>query len=104
MNSKKMVAVVILASLLFSLTACGKDRVRISRNSLYVEDIILPIRQGYQFAEDIYSVTDTEAGYDIVVHLERCEDGEIIQEGRRPGNGDRLEDQSDESDGEAACH
>ena len=74
MNSKKMIVVVILASLLFSLTACGKDRVRISRNSLYVEDIILPIRQGYRFAEDCYSINNTEAGYDIVVHLERCEE------------------------------
>ena len=67
---KKIIIIVLLASLLL-LTGCSGDRVRISRNSVTVENIVLPLRHGYQFAEDVYSVSETDKGYDIIIHAER---------------------------------
>lgn len=67
---KKIIIFALLASLLL-LTGCEENRVRISRTSAYVENIVLPLRHGYQFAEDVYSVTETDNGYDIVIHAER---------------------------------
>lgn len=67
---KKLIILALLASLLL-LTGCSGDRVRISRNSVTVENIVLPLRYGYRFAEDVYTVTDTDQGYDIIIHAVR---------------------------------
>ena len=67
---KKIIIIVLLASLLL-LTGCEGSRVRISRTSAYVENIVLPLRHGYQFAEDVYSVSETDQGYDIIIHAIR---------------------------------
>ena len=67
---KKLIILALLASLLL-LTGCSGDRVRISRNSVTVENIVLPLRHGYQFAEDVYSVSETDKGYDIIIHAIR---------------------------------
>ena len=67
---KKIIIIALLASLLL-LTGCSGDRVRISRNSVTVENIVLPLRHGYQFAEDVYTVQDTDQGYDIIIHAIR---------------------------------
>lgn len=67
---KKLIILALLASLLL-LTGCSGNRVRISRSSVTVENIVLPLRQGYQFAEDVYTVSDTDQGYDIIIHAVR---------------------------------
>lgn len=67
---KKIIILALLASLLL-LTGCNSNRVRISRNSVTVENIVLPLRHGYQFAEDVYTVQDTDQGYDIIIHAIR---------------------------------
>lgn len=74
-KNTRSVILVLLAIMLITLTGCGTARVSINRSSVYLDNIVLPIRQGYQFAEDCYSVTDTDDGYDIVIHLEQCEGG-----------------------------
>lgn len=63
----KKIIIVLLASLLL-LTGCSGNRVRISRHSVTVENIVLPLRYGYKFAEDVYTVQDTDQGYDIIIH------------------------------------
>ena len=67
---KKIIIIVLLASLML-LTGCSGDRVRISRHSVTVENIVLPLRYGYKFAEDVYTVQDTDQGYDIIIHAVR---------------------------------
>ena len=67
---KKIIIIVLLASLML-LTGCSGDRVRISRHSVTVENIVLPLRYGYRFAEDVYTVQDTDQGYDIIIHAIR---------------------------------
>lgn len=67
---KKIMIVMILASCLL-LAGCDANRVRISRNSVQIENIVLPVRQGFRFAEDAYTIEETETGYDIIVHIEK---------------------------------
>lgn len=70
---KKIIIIVLLAACLL-LTGCEENRVRISRTSAYVENIVLPLRHGYQFAEDVYSIQETDKGYDVVIHAEKVEE------------------------------
>lgn len=66
---KKAIIVLLLAVLLLTLTACSSTgRVRISQNSVWIDNLVLAIRQGYKIAEDAYSVEETENGYDIIIH------------------------------------
>ncbi len=67
---KKILIAVILASCLL-LAGCDANRVRISRNSVQIENIILPVRQGFRFADDAYAITETDLGYDIIIHVEK---------------------------------
>lgn len=67
---KKIIIIALLASLLL-LTGCSGDRVRISRHSVTVENIVLPLRHGFRFAEDVYTVSETDQGYDIIIHAVR---------------------------------
>ena len=64
---KKIVIVLLLASVLL-LAGCENNRVRISRNSTYIENVVLPLKHGYIFADDAYDIQETEEGYDIIVH------------------------------------
>lgn len=69
----------LLAGILMTLAGCsGNERVRIAQNSIWIDNIVLAIRNGYRLAEDVYRIRETEAGYDIVIHA--VADGE-------PGDG-----------------
>lgn len=66
---KKLLIVLLLVGLLMTLAGCsGTQRVRIMRNSLLIDNIVLTIRHGYRLAEDAYDVTETDDGYDIIIH------------------------------------
>lgn len=66
---KKAIIVLLLAVLLVMLTACSNTgRVRITQNSVCIDNLVLAIRQGYKIAEDAYSIEETENGYDIIIH------------------------------------
>lgn len=66
---KKAIIVLLLAVLLLTLTACSDTgRVRISQNSVWIDNLVLSIRQGYKIAEDAYSIAETDNGYDIIIH------------------------------------
>lgn len=76
---KKFMFAVVLAGILMMLAGCsGNERVRIAQNSIWIDNMVLAIRNGYRLAEDVYSIRETEAGYDIVIHA--VADGE-------PGDG-----------------
>lgn len=66
---KKAIIVLLLAALLLMLTACSDTgRVRISQNSVWIDNLVLAIRHGYKIAEDAYSIAETDSGYDIIIH------------------------------------
>jgi hypothetical protein len=66
---KKTIIVLLLVVLLVTLTACSDTgRVRISQNSVWIDNLVLAIRHGYKIAEDAYSIAETDNGYDIIIH------------------------------------
>lgn len=66
---KKILIGLLLAGILMTLAGCsGTARVRIMRNSLLIDNIVLTIRPGYTLAEDAYDVAETDDGYDIIIH------------------------------------
>lgn len=66
---KKAIIVLLLAVLLTMLSSCSSTgRVRISQNSVWIDNIVLAIRHGYKIAEDAYSIAETDNGYDIIIH------------------------------------
>lgn len=66
---KKAIVFLLLAVLLLMLTACSDTgRVRISQNSVWIDNLVLAIRQGYKLSEDVYSIEETETGYNIIIH------------------------------------
>lgn len=81
---KKMIFVIILAIIALMLCACGSTerwpRVCIELTSYRFDCINIPLRDGYQFADNAYDIAETEAGYDIVIHVERTRDSGIQRE------------------------
>jgi len=74
---KKTIIVLLLVAVLFMLTACSDTgRVRISQNSVWIDNLVLSIRHGYQLSEDVYSIEETETGYNIVIHAVKEEDNQ----------------------------
>ena len=66
---KKTIIVLLLVALLTMLSSCSSTgRVRISQNSVWIDNLVLSIRHGYKIAEDAYSITETDNGYDIIIH------------------------------------
>ena len=47
------------------------QRVRITNHSVIMDNVVLAIRNGYQLAEDSYSITEYDDGYDIVIHIKK---------------------------------
>lgn len=66
---KKAIIVLLLAVLLTMLSSCSSTgRVRIAQNSVWIDNIVLAIRHGYKLSEDVYSIEETETGYNIIIH------------------------------------
>ena len=66
---KKAIMILLLVALLTMLSSCSSTgRVRITQNSVWIDNMILTIRHGYRLAEDAYSIEETAEGYDIVIH------------------------------------
>ena len=69
MVMKKLLIGLLLVGILIVLAGCsGTERVRITQNSVWIDNMILTIRHGYRLAEDAYSIEETADGYDIVIH------------------------------------
>lgn len=69
---KRMLFVIVISAMVFMLCACGSTgrwpRLRIEPTTYRSDSINIPLREGYQFAEDAYGIEETDVGYDIVVH------------------------------------
>lgn len=66
---KRILIVVFLCALLFILEACSGSGMRIQQHNVLVDNLVIAYRPGFILAENMYSVQETEQGYDIVVHL-----------------------------------
>jgi len=66
---KRILIVVFLCVLLFVLEACSGNEMRIQQHNVLVDNLVIAYRPGFILAENLYSVQETEQGYDIVVHL-----------------------------------
>lgn len=66
---KRILIVVFLCALLFILEACSGNGMRIQQHNVLVDNLVIAYRPGFILAENMYSVQETEQGYDIVVHL-----------------------------------
>lgn len=66
---KRILIVVFLCALLFVLEACSRNEMRIQQHNVLVDNLVIAYRPGFILAENLYSVQETEQGYDIVVHL-----------------------------------
>ena len=42
---------------------------RIQQHNVLVDNLVIAYRPGFILAENLYSVQETEQGYDIIVHL-----------------------------------
>lgn len=76
MGMKRMLILIfVVASVLF-LSSCDSPSVHIPRVELvptgYRYDITyIPLRDGFIFSEDPFSIIETESGYDIIIHAEK---------------------------------
>lgn len=72
MSKRAAVKITLLALLVLLLAGCTETdkwpRVQIERTGFSCDDLTLPLRDGYIFAEQMYSIQETDEGYDIVVH------------------------------------
>jgi len=70
-----MIAAMLIAITVLACACSVTDRwprVCIEISDMRADSINIPLREGYQFAEDAYDIAGTEAGYDIVIHVERA--------------------------------
>lgn len=72
---KKVALIGILAAALLLLSGCGDfgkvPRLEIVRSAWRYDNVVIALRDKYKFAEDVYTIVDTENGYDIIIHCER---------------------------------
>ena len=75
---KKSILIGILAAALLLLSGCGNfnkvPRLEIIRSSWRYDNIVIALRDNHKFAEDAYTIMDTENGYDIIIHCERTDE------------------------------
>jgi len=58
----------IIIILVVSLTNISPKRIDIIRNRSALNNFSIPLRENYSFSEDLYSIEETEDGYNIVIH------------------------------------
>ena len=74
---KKTMMILLLVALLTMLSSCSSTgRVRITQNSVWIDNLVLSIRHGYTLSEDVYSIEETETGYNIIIHAVKEEDNQ----------------------------
>lgn len=57
--------IIILAT---CLTNIRPKRIDIIRNKSTLDNFTIPLRENYSFSEDLYSIEETEDGYNIIIH------------------------------------
>lgn len=61
-----------IISIIIILAACLTNirpkRIDIIKNRSALNNFTIPLRENYSFSEDLYSIEETEDGYDIIIH------------------------------------
>ena len=71
---KKYIWIIIstIICIVIILTACLTNimpkRIDIIRNRSALNNFTIPLRENYSFSEDLYSIEETEDGYNIIIH------------------------------------
>lgn len=71
---KKYIWIIIstIISIIIILAACLTNirpkRIDIIKNRSALNNFSIPLRQNYSFSEDLYSIEETEDGYNIIIH------------------------------------
>ncbi len=68
---KKIALALILAAGAALMSGCAGRSVRIRTGAVQIADIVLSVRAGYRYADDLYTVCQREDGYDIIIHFEK---------------------------------
>lgn len=58
----------IIIILAVGLTNIKPKRINIIRNRFVLNNLTIPLRENYSFSEDLYSIEETEDGYNIIIH------------------------------------
>lgn len=70
---KKYVWIILpIISIIIILAACFTNirpkRIDIIKNRSALNNFSIPLRENYSFSEDLYSIEETEDGYNIIIH------------------------------------
>lgn len=58
----------IIIILVVSLTNIRPKRIDVIKNRSALDNFTIPLRENYSFSEDLYSIEETEDGYNIIIH------------------------------------
>ena len=58
----------IIIILAVNLTNIRPKRIDIIKNRFALDNFTIPLRENYSFSEDLYSIEETEDGYNIIIH------------------------------------
>ena len=58
----------IIIILAVGLTNIIPKRIDIIKNKFALDNLTIPLRENYSFSEDLYSIEETEDGYNIIIH------------------------------------
>ena len=58
----------IIIILAVNLTNIRPKRIDIIRDISTLNNFTIPLRQNYSFSENLYSIEETEEGYNIIIH------------------------------------
>lgn len=61
-----IIEIIILLALCF--TNIRPKRIDVIKNRSVLDNFTIPLRENYSFSEDLYSIEETEDGYNIVIH------------------------------------
>ena len=66
------IIIIPIISIIFILAACFTNirpkRIDIIKNRSALDNFSISLRENYSFSEDLYSIEETEDGYNIIIH------------------------------------
>lgn len=70
---KKYIWIILpIVSIIIILAACFTNikpkRIDVIKNKSALDNFTIPLRENYSFSEDLYSIEETEDGYNIIIH------------------------------------
>lgn len=70
---KKYIWIILpILGIIIILAACFTNirpkRIDIIKNRSALDNFTIPLRENYSFSEDLYSIEETEDGYNIIIH------------------------------------